>query len=90
VIVTGDPFGSRCTNATTHVEYVRDPNGVYGVREFVDGFRISEVPPDDAVDTGYRQDGRELWLLPGHPDAIFIRDGDSAERWPRGDVPERD
>ena len=88
VIITGDPFGTRYTNAATDVEYVRDPNGVYGVAEFVEGFAVSAVLPGNAVDTGYRQDGRELWLAPSDPDAILIRDGDNVERWPRGEVPE--
>ena len=87
VIIAGDPFGTRYSNSATHAEYVRDPNGVYGMADFVEGFAISETLPDDAVDTGYRQDGRELWLSPSDPDAIFMRAGDSVERWPRGEVP---
>lgn len=87
VIITGDPFGTRYTDAASDAEYVRDPDGVYEIAEFVEGFAISDVLPGDAIDTGYRQDGRELWLSPGDPDAIFIHDGDTAERWPRGEVP---
>jgi len=42
-------------------------------------------PPGDAADTGYRRDGRELWVT---PDAAYLvaADGD-AERWPAPEQP---
>jgi hypothetical protein len=66
---------------------VRDPSGVYGIAELVDGFRAMDELPSDATDTGYRQGERELWLSPSDPDAVFIRAAGSVERWPRGEVP---
>lgn len=87
VIITGDPFETRYTDGSMSVEYVRDPNGVYEIPAFVDGFRVLDSLPDDAVDTGYRQGTRELWISSADPEAIFIRGEASVERWPRGDVP---
>lgn len=87
VIITGDPFETRYTDDSTWVEYVRDPNGVYEIPEFVEGFRVLDSLPDDSIDTGYRQGSRELWISSADPDAIFIRSEDAVERWPRGEVP---
>lgn len=87
VIITGDPFGTRYTDASTSVEYVRDPNGVYEIPEFVDGFQVLDSLPDGAADTGYRQGSRELWINSDDPDAVFVRSDAAVERWPRGDVP---
>ncbi len=87
VIITGDPFGVRYTDDSTSIEYVRDPNGVYDSPAFVEGFQILGSLPEAAVDTGYRQGGRELWISSEDTDAVFVRSQDSVERWPRGDVP---
>lgn len=87
VLIAGDPIGSPYTDSADDVEYVRDPNGVYGVDAFVNGFEDGVDLPEDAVDSGYRQAGRQLWFSAGDPDAAFIRSGDNVERWPRGEVP---
>lgn len=87
VLITADPFGSRGADSTSDVEYVRDPNGLCGIAEFVDGFETPDSRPVDATDTGYRQGQRELWLSPSDPDAIYINDADTVERWPRAEVP---
>ena len=44
----------------------------------------SKVPPD-ARDTGWHDNGRELWLQPGLPDAAYlvsVDDPKDVERWP--------
>lgn len=87
VIITGDPFGTRYTDDSTWIEYVRDPNGVYDVPTFVDGFQVLDSLPDNATDTGYRQGNRELWISPDDPDAIFLRYQAVVEQWPRSEVP---
>ena len=87
VMITGNPFGSRYTDSADDVEYVRDPEGVYGNDEFMNGFVESDELPDDATDSGYRQAGRQLWFSASDPDALFIGSGETVERWPRGEVP---
>ena len=87
VLIAGDPIGSRYTNPDDVVEYIRDPEGVYGVDAFMSGFASGIDLPDDAVDSGYRQAGRQLWFSAGDPDAAFVRSGDEVERWPRGVAP---
>ena len=87
VMITGDPLGARQQDAASAIHYVKDPEGVYGVTEFVDEFMNLEVLPSDAVDTGFRQGERELWTSPSDPEAVLIRTLGSVERWPRGDPP---
>jgi hypothetical protein len=87
VLVTGDPLGTRFQPFTNDVEYVRDPDGLYSDRGFVEGFaRLDSLPPD-AVDTGFRLRDRELWTSPSDPDAIYINSANGVERWPRGEPP---
>jgi hypothetical protein len=38
------------------------------------------------VDTGWRGQGRELWIA-ADEGYVFVVDGDSVERWPRADPP---
>jgi hypothetical protein len=87
VLVTGDPLGSRYTDTSDSIEYVRDPNQSYGQEELSNGFAELDALPADAIDTGFRLLDRELWTSPDDPDAIYIRDAEGAERWPRGVVP---
>lgn len=87
VLITGSPLGSRYVNSTSDIEYVRDPDGQYGVPEFVEGFQILESLPSDAIDTGFRHGDRQLWLSPSDPNAVYIQDGQTVERWPEGTVP---
>lgn len=87
VLITGNPLGSRYFDSESDVEYVFDPNGAYGVPEFIDGLQIRDSLPSDAVDTGFRQGDRELWISPEDPHAIYLRTGAGVERWPEGTVP---
>jgi hypothetical protein len=87
VLVTGDPLGSRYTDTSDSIEYVRDPNQSYGQEELSNGFAELDALPADAIDTGFRLLDRELWTSPDDPYAIYIRDAEGVERWPRGVVP---
>jgi hypothetical protein len=69
-------------------EYVRDTTGELGrvlEGEFSDHARL----PDDATDTGWRHDGRELWLVPDKSAAYLVSLDDQAdvERWPAATQP---
>ncbi len=57
--------------------FIWDPQGVIQGGPY--GRGIDGLPPD-AFDTGYRQDGDELWLTPGQPIGMY--------RVGRGDVQE--
>lgn len=87
VLIAGDPLGSRYTSDTDSVEYVRDPNGVFGVAEFSEGFQALDQLPDDAQDSGFRQSSRELWTSSSDLHAVYIKFPKGVERWPRGDTP---
>jgi hypothetical protein len=86
-LLTGDPLGARFSTTAPPIEYVRDPTGAY-VSDFLpDGFAEFPELPGDAVDSGFRLRDRELWTSPSDPAAIFIKDSQGVERWPRGNLP---
>ncbi|MEU6841980.1 hypothetical protein ABZ930_08920 [Streptomyces sp. NPDC046716] len=64
-------------------QYLRDPEGKLADIDGLSSTYAKDVKlPADAVDTGYRQDGRELWLARDKSWA-YVRDADGAvERWP--------
>lgn len=69
-------------------EYVRDVDG-----ELADLLRGSYLArtqlPAEAVDTGWTNDGRRLWLVPGKTAAylVSVRDAADVERWPASRTP---
>jgi hypothetical protein len=70
------------------VEYLRDTTGELGIfhdGEFSDHARL----PADAKDTGWRHDGRELWLVPDSSAAylVSLEDPSDVERWPASTKP---
>lgn len=69
-------------------EYVRDRHGELADilnGEFSDRARL----PDDARDTGWHHDGRELWLVPDKSAAYLVSldDQTDVERWPASKQP---
>ncbi|MYW62741.1 hypothetical protein GTY65_01405 [Streptomyces sp. SID8379] len=64
-------------------EYLRDPEGkLTDLRGLRSTYAKDVQLPADAVDTGYRHDGRELWLARDRTHA-YARSADGAvERWP--------
>ncbi len=87
VIVTGSPVGAFHTGPGNEQTFVRDPQGVFGVPELTAGFDTHATLPHDAVDSGYRQGGTQLWSASSDPGAVFVKSGDVVERWPRGRTP---
>ena len=69
------------TPATATRLYVRDPRGVFGDR-WTMPFLRSTTLPSDARYTGFRRDGKALWLAADER-AMYVKDGDRVERWPR-------
>jgi hypothetical protein len=63
-------------------EYVRDPMQSLGdvlSVAYAEGFAL----PADALDTGFRWDGHELWEAPDGHAAFVVRPDGVVERWPR-------
>jgi len=86
-LLTGDPLGTRFGSTAPPIEYIRDPTGVYGSDLLTSGFAEFAELPSDAIDSGFRLRDRELWTSPGDPAAIYIKDSQGVERWPRGNLP---
>jgi hypothetical protein len=65
--------------------YTRDP--AHKVSDQVPGYLADTQLPGSAVDSGLRQDGRALWLMPGDDMFVWLVSDTGVERWPRGGVP---
>lgn len=63
------------------VGYISDPEGVLGGGGFVAPFDGDAELPSDATDTGYRREGRRLWLSNDRAIAFIVTD-DVVEAWP--------
>ena len=74
------PPGTPDTLRTTSL-FVRDPRGVFRDRWTVPFLRSTTLP-SDARYTGFRRDARALWLAADER-AMYVKDGDRVERWPR-------
>lgn len=86
VIVTGLTYGEQYTTYETTIEYVADPNGVFGDPSLQDAYRADATVPDDAIDTGARLGPTELWLDPNQQFA-YVVEPDSVHRMPKGRPP---
>lgn len=63
--------------------YVRDPTGE--LQELLRTTFAADVTlPEGATDTGWRRDGRQLWIGPGEEAAylVSVDDAQDVERWP--------
>lgn len=86
-ILMGWPVGSSHQKPHPYRIFVRDPHNVFGDSRISRAFEEDTELPSDAVDTGYRQGGMELWMR-RHDDAfIYLVDEDKVERWPNDDTP---
>ncbi len=61
--------------------YISDPQGVLDGRGFVAPFDADAELPSDAIDVGYQQQGRRLWLSNDRLIA-FVVTADVVEAWP--------
>lgn len=61
-------------------QYVRDPNDAFAVPT-VQPYDANATLPATATDTGYRKDGRELWLSADR-EVAYLVDADETEAWP--------
>lgn len=85
-ILMGTPLG-RPPNASAARIYIKDPTNVFGDDETSDAYEADAELPDDAGDSGYRQDGTELWITPDDDRFIYLVAEGSVERWPQDESP---
>jgi hypothetical protein len=81
VIITGIPIGARYADGSSST-YVRDPGDVFGDAATASAFDPRAKLPEGAVDTGFREEGTQLWVDPTDRSAIYLVAGTSVERWP--------
>jgi hypothetical protein len=85
-ILMGDPLGTSHNHAPYRI-YVRDPENVIGDEEVARLFQPEAKLPSGAQDTGYRQDGSELWMDPMDDRFIYLVSPNGTERWPLDTTP---
>ncbi len=67
-------------------QYIRDPQGVLRNSGLVVPFDDNADIPDDAINTGYHRDGRQLWVSTDASIAYLVV-GDRVEVWPTATTP---
>ena len=60
---------------------------MFGQPELAAGYDANATVPNEGVDSGFRRGEVALWHVPGDQSAVWLVEGDTAERWPRGDPP---
>jgi hypothetical protein len=86
-VLMGWPLGSSHQKPHPYRIFVHDPDNVFGDLRISRAFEEDAKLPEDAIDTGYRQEGTELWMRP-HDDAfIYLVSDERVERWPRDASP---
>ena len=55
VLIAGRPLGTRYAAQADTIEYVRDPDQVFGRPQLAQGFEPHARLPDGAADTGFRR-----------------------------------
>ena len=83
-ILIGWPLGTTHTHHDNRI-YLRDPQDVTGTQIGGD-LELDATLPSEALDAGLRQEGSELWMVPGEDEFIWLVNPDSIERWPQGYV----
>ena len=78
-ILLGWPLGTSSDHE--YRLYIRDPLGVSGVDSASD-FDPDATLPTDAIDSGLRQAGAELWIEGNSADAIWLVSDEGVEEWP--------
>jgi hypothetical protein len=79
-ILMGTPLG-KPSDESPRI-YVKDPTNVFNDDATANAYDSAATLPDTARDSGYRQDGAEMWIVPEDDQFIFLVTGDNAERWP--------
>ena len=87
------PVGTETSGGEHTRQYVRDPQGIFGMSfaatRIAGSFDGDATLPDDAADTGYHRGDWQLWIAPNSADrAVYLVNADPAaqgvvERWAR-------
>jgi hypothetical protein len=85
-ILMGWPLGSSHSHRPYRI-FLRDPHEVFGNPHVSGAFDDDAERPADAVDTGYRQNGAELWMRPNDDGFVYLVFADRVEQWPRATPP---
>jgi Family of unknown function (DUF6174) len=85
-ILMGTPLGESHENSAPRI-YIKDPTNFLGDEQTANGYEADASLPQNAEDTGYRQDGTELWITPDDDRSIYLAAEGRVERWPQDDSP---
>lgn len=86
-IVMGRPLGRSHDRRGRARIFIRDPAGVIADEETSAAFDEDAELPAAAVDTGYRQGGRALWMRPGDDSFVYLVTARRVEAWPHNSSP---
>jgi hypothetical protein len=81
-LVIGTPVGTPYDGATARL-YVRDPNGELAGGPPISAPDLDAALPATAVNTGWSQDGRTLWIDEADGEWVYLVSDDGVEAWPR-------
>lgn len=81
ILTIGTPLGASI-QASRPRSYLRNERGVLGAGLTAVPLDLDAELPPTAVDTGYRQDGRALWIDEGDDMRVYLVDADGTEAWP--------
>ena len=79
-VLMGWPLGGTNSHHNNRI-FIRDPQGMTS-HQAAAGFDPEALLPTAARDTGLRQDGVEMWMVPNKDDFIWLV-GQTTERWPQ-------
>jgi hypothetical protein len=80
-ILMGTPLGRPHDDSPARI-YVKDPTNVFNDHETASAYDPDATLPEDASDSGYRQDGTEMWTVPEDDRFIYLVHEDNIEQWP--------
>jgi hypothetical protein len=80
-ILMGTPLGKPHDDSPARI-YVKDPTNVFNDEETSGAYDSAASLPDDARDSGFRQSGMELWIVPNDDRFIYLVHEDMVERGP--------
>lgn len=85
-ILMGTPLGKTPERSRARI-YVKDPENVFRDNETSRLYDPDAEVPQEAVDSGYRQDGAALWIVPGDDRLLYLVHEDRIEAWPLDKTP---
>jgi hypothetical protein len=81
-ILMGQPLGTSTSESKSQT-FIRDPQQILTNRETSQAFDADAQLPAAAEDTGFHQDGLELWMRPRDHSFVYLVNEDGVEAWPQ-------